>query len=181
MKELSLNILDIVENSIKAQAKNIELTIIEDDSKDVLQIEVKDNGVGMDNELLQKVFDPFVTSSNNKKVGLGLPLLKLEAESCGGGVFIESKVGVGTTVKVCFKKSHVDTPPLGDLPSTIVSIIATHPEINFKYTHVVNGKKFEISTEEIRRICEETICTPIVLSGIKNFLEEQIKALHGGA
>lgn len=180
MKELSLNILDIIENSLKAKAKNIELTIVEDDSKDLLLIEIKDDGVGMDETLLKEVFDPFMTTSKNKKVGLGLPLLKLEAELCDGGVFIESKKGLGTIVKVCFKKSHIDVPPLGDLPATIVSIIATHPEVNLKFEYVVDGRTFEISTEDLRKTCEESLCTPLVLSSIKTFLEEKIKELHGG-
>lgn len=180
MKELSLNILDIIENSLKAKAKNIELTIVEDDSKDLLLIEIKDDGVGMDEALLKEVFDPFMTTSKNKKVGLGIPLLKLEAELCDGGVFIESKMGLETIVKVYFKKSHIDVPPLGDLPATIVSIIATHPEVNLKFKHVVNNRTFEISTEDLRKTCEESLCTPLVLSSIKTFLEEKIKELHGG-
>lgn len=181
MKELSLNILDIIENSLKANAKNIELIILEDDNKDLLLIEVRDDGVGMDETLLKEVFDPFTTTSKNKKVGLGLPLLKLEAESCDGGISIESEKGKGTTVKICFRKSHIDTPPLGDIASTIVSVVATHPEINFRYRHEVNGKVFEISIEDLKKICNETICTPLVLNGIRDFLNEQIKSLHGGA
>ncbi|BAL81324.1 ATP-binding protein [Caldisericum exile] len=181
MEELSLNILDIIENSLKANAKNIEVNIIEDDNKDLLLIEIKDDGVGMDEDLLKRVFDPFTTTSANKKVGLGLPLLKLEAESCDGGIFIESEKGKGTTVKICFRKSHVDTPPLGDIASTIVSVLATHPEVNLHYRHEVNQKVFEISTEDLRKICSETICTPLVLNGIRGFLNEQIKDLHGGA
>ena len=181
MKELSLNILDIIENSLKADAKNIELNIVEDDYKDLISIEIKDDGCGMDENLIKEVFDPFTTTSTNKKVGLGLPLLKLEAESCDGGVYIESEKGKGTRVKICFRKSHIDTPPLGDLPSTIVTVLATHPEVNLKYRHEVNGNVFEISTEDLRNICNETICTPLVLNGIKEFINEKIKELHGGA
>lgn len=181
MKELSLNILDIIENSLKANAKNIELKIVEDDSKDLLYIEIKDDGVGMDENFLKEVFDPFTTTSTNKKVGLGLPLLKLEAESCDGGIWIESKKGKGTTVKICFRKSHVDTPPLGDIPSTLITVLATHPEVNLHYRHEVNGKVFEVSTDDLKKVCNDTICTPLVLNGIKEFISEQIKGLHGGA
>lgn len=180
MKELSLNILDIVENSFKAKAKRIELTIIEDDGEDLLSIEIKDDGSGMGEEILNSVFDPFTTSSNTKKVGLGLPFLKLESESSGGSVTVESKKGKGTTVRITFKKSHIDRPPLGDIPSTLVTIIATHPEVEFKYKHIVNGKVFEISTKELKDIFGETITSPIVLNGIKDFLDEEIRNLYGG-
>lgn len=180
MKELALNILDIVENSFKAHAKHIELTIVEDDSEDLLYIEVKDDGSGMEEEILNTVFDPFTTSSNTKKVGLGLPLLKLESESTGGSVAVESEEGKGTIVKITFKKSHIDRPPLGDIPSTLITIIATHPEVNFKYKHVVNGKVFEISNDELRSIFGETITAPIVLNGIRDFLDEAIRNLYGG-
>ncbi|MGB9694465.1 MAG: ATP-binding protein [Caldisericaceae bacterium] len=180
MKELSLNVLDIIENSINAKAKNIHIVVNEDDSVDLLEIIIKDDGVGMDDEFLKTVCDPFTTSSTNKKVGLGLPLLKQEAELTSGGLRIKSKKGIGTEVQVSFKKSCVDTPPLGDLVSTIICVFATHPEVNLYYKHTVNGKTFEISTDLIRKECGDNYCNPVILKGIKEFFQNSIESLYGG-
>jgi len=180
VKELSLNILDIIENSINAKAKNIHIIINEDDTLDLLELVVKDDGIGMDEDFLKDVFDPFTTTSTKKKVGLGLPLLKEEAELCGGGVKIKSEKGVGTEVHVTFKKSSIDTPPIGDLTSTIICVYATHPEIDLYYDHSVNGKTFEISTKLIREVCGNDYCNPVILKGIKEFFQNSIKTLYGG-
>jgi len=180
VKEISLNVLDILENSINAQAKNIKLTVIDDEDKDYLFLEIKDDGKGMSPELKEKVFDPFFTSSSNKKVGLGLPLLKYEAESCGGFVVIESQEGKGTVVKIKFKKSHVDRPPLGDLVSTILFIFTTHPEINFSYIHQYNDKVFEIKTQELREACGEDLCSPFIIKGIEELIRNNLNLLYGG-
>lgn len=180
MKELSLNILDILENSIKAEAKNIRLLIDDDDVKDMLYIEVSDDGVGMDDEMTSKVFDPFVTSSTNKKVGLGLPLLKYEAESCDGFVKVESKKNQGTKVSIMFKKSHIDRPPLGDIASSVVTVFLTHPEINFEYIHVHNGRQFSISSEELHEAAGDSFDSPLIIKGIHELITSSLNSLYGG-
>ncbi len=182
MKELSLNILDIVENSIKSGAKNINLEIEEDNEKDFLIITVKDDGKGMDNEFVRIIFDPFTTTSTNKKVGLGLPLLRESAENCGGGIEIQSEKGKGTIVVVKFKHSHIDRPPMGDLASTILTIIATNPEINFLYVHKVNEKVFKLSTKEIREIVGDmaALRDVTILKWLGDYVRENIKTLYGG-
>ena len=181
MKELSLNILDIIENSIKSGAKNVELTIEEDIKKDLLSITVKDDGKGMEKSFLKIIFDPFTTTSTNKKVGLGLPLLKEEAESCGGGIEIQSKTGKGTTVTVKFKRSHIDRPPMGDLPSTILSVIAANPDIRLFYKHTVDRKTFKLDTEKIKDIAGGNSLKDIkVLKWIESYIRENIKSLYGG-
>ena len=181
MKELSLNILDIIENSIKSGAKNVELTIEEDSKKDLLSIIVKDDGKGMDESFLKIIFDPFTTTSTNKNVGLGLPLLKEEAENCEGGIEIQSKTERGTTVIVKFKRSHIDRPPMGDLPSTILSAIAANPDVRFFYRHTVDRKTFELDTEEIKNIAGENSLRDVkVLKWIGSYIRENIKSLYGG-
>ncbi len=181
MKELSLNILDIVENSIKSGAKNVELTIEENSKEDLLSITVKDDGKGMDESFLKIIFDPFVTTSTNKKVGLGLPLLKEEAENCKGGMEIQSKPGKGTVVIVKFRRSHIDRPPMGDLASTIISVIATNPDIHFSYKHSVDGKTFKLDTNEIKEIAGESSLRDVkILKWIESYVRENIKSLYGG-
>ncbi len=182
MKELSLNILDIVENSIKSGAKNINLEIGEDNEKDLLIVTVKDDGKGMDDEFVKIIFDPFTTTSTNKKVGLGLPLLREEAENCGGGIEVHSEKGKGTTVVVKFKHSHIDRPPMGDLASTILTVIATNSAINLLYTHTVNGKVFKLSTKEIREIVGDVAALRdvTILKWLGDYVRENIKTLYGG-
>ena len=131
MEDLSLHILDIVENSIAAGAKNIRIKIIEEKKKDFLAVEIIDDGKGMDDKTLKKVLDPFYTTRNTRKVGLGLPLLAQSAEESGGNIKIESKPGKKTTVKTTFSYSHIDRKPLGDVSETLKVLIAGNPDINF--------------------------------------------------
>ncbi|MBU4486045.1 MAG: ATP-binding protein [Candidatus Delongbacteria bacterium] len=135
MEDLSLHILDVVENSIEAGASKIEIKIIEDKSRDLLEIEIKDNGRGMSEETLSKVLDPFYTTRTTRRVGMGLSLLVQAAKDSNGNFEINSSVGVGTEVKASFQYSHIDRKPIGDLKSTFIILITSYPEINFIYIH----------------------------------------------
>jgi len=150
VEDLSLHILDIVENSIRARASKINIKIIEDIKKDLLTIEIKDDGKGMDKEAMKKVMDPFFTTKSTRKVGLGLGLLKQSARESGGDVEIESKVGMGTRVRAVFNYSHIDRKPLGDMAATLVTLIAGNPEVDFIYEHISDELKYRIDTEEMR-------------------------------
>ena len=142
MKELSLNILDIVENSTKAKAELVEITISEDEH--TLVIEICDNGVGMSEETLRGVTDPFYTTRKTRKVGMGIPLLILAAEMTGGNVTIESKhysdypTDHGTVVTAIFYKNHIDCTPLGDVVSSMTTLIQGHPDIDFLFMLTLN-------------------------------------------
>ena len=146
MEDLSLHILDIVENSIKACAKKIEVKIIENKKKDLLTIEIIDDGEGMDEKTLKDVLDPFFTTSNTRKVGLGLPLLAQSAEESGGNIKIESKPGQGTKVKATFGYSHIDRRPLGDIHESLKVLITANPDINFIYEYQEDGISYHLDT-----------------------------------
>lgn len=181
MKELSLHILDIVQNSIRAKATLIEIDVCEDTIKDVLTIEIKDNGRGMDNETVGKVKDPFFTTRKTRKVGLGLPLFEQAAKSCGGKLEIFSKVGEGTTIRASFIRSHIDRAPLGDMASTVVLLVATNPEQDFIYRHRVDDREFVFDTRRIKKIIQDVpISNPMVIDWIKSFLEGNLKEINGG-
>jgi len=141
MEDLSLHILDIVENSITAGAKKIKIKIIEEEKKDLLAIEIIDDGKGMDEKTIKKVLDPFFTTGNTKKVGLGLPLLAQSAEESGGSIKIESKPGKKTTVKATFGYSHIDRKPLGDVGETLKVLFAGNPDIHFVFEYQKDGVK----------------------------------------
>ncbi|MDI3480906.1 MAG: hypothetical protein PWQ97_561 [Tepidanaerobacteraceae bacterium] len=181
MKELSLHVLDIVENSINAGATLVEINIDEDTKKDVMIIEIIDNGRGMDETTLQKVKDPFFTTRTTRKVGLGLPLFEQAAKSCGGELEIYSKVGEGTRIKASFVRSHIDRPPLGNMSDTMVLLVAANPGKDFIYRHRIDGGEFVLDTREIKKTLQDVpISNPMVLDWIKAFVEENLKQISGG-
>lgn len=173
MEDLSLHILDIAENSIEAQAKKIEIRILENDEKDLLSLEIIDNGRGMDREVIKKVLDPFYTTKKTRRFGLGLSLLAEAAKAANGQFKIDSKPGQGTRIKATFQSSHIDTKPIGDMAGTMITLIMGHPEIDFRYTHEVNNLEYSLDTEEIKsRLNGVSITSPEVLKYIRNNINE---------
>jgi anti-sigma regulatory factor (Ser/Thr protein kinase) len=146
VRDISLHILDIAENSINAGAKNISIKIIEEKKKNLLKVEISDDGKGMDKRFIKKVSSPFVTTRTTRKVGLGLPLLKAAAEMTNGKLVINSSPGKGTRITAVFQLDHVDRKPIGSMAQTILALAANNPEINIKYTRKQNGKKFIFDT-----------------------------------
>jgi len=151
MEDLSLHILDIAENSINGAAKTIEIIINEDRDKDLLTIEIKDDGKGMDQKTLKKALDPFFTTRKTRKVGLGLSLLAQAAEQSGGKMELNSIPSVGTTVRATFRMSHPDCKPMGDISETMRMLVAGHPEINFVYEHHKDNSEYRFDTRETCR------------------------------
>ena len=176
MQELSLHILDIVENSFRAKARFVQIKVEEIDKEDKLIIEIKDDGEGMDKKMLKRASDPFVTTKSAKKVGLGLSLLRQSALSCNGEFKIHSVEGKGTCIRVGFKYSHIDRPPMGDLKTTILGLIVAHPDKNFLFCYKKNGREFVLDTGEIKKILgpEVQINHPEVISYLKKELEKAI-------
>ncbi|NOQ25094.1 MAG: ATP-binding protein [Bacteroidales bacterium] len=171
MNNISMHILDIVQNSIRGEARNIGILIKENIEKNILIIGIKDNGIGMDSGLLEFVTDPFTTTRNTRKVGMGLPLLKHSAEQSNGYVKVVSEIGIGTQVHATFQYDHIDRPPLGDISGTIILLVAANPTIDFKYIHHINNKKYELDTQEIKlALGDIKISDP----KIRRFLKEMI-------
>ena len=173
MKELSLHILDVAQNSISAGATRLELTLTED-AGGWLTVVIADNGRGMTPEFLSSVTDPFTTTRTTRKVGLGLPLLRMAAEQTGGSLAIESEVGVGTTVTARFCSGHIDCPPLGDMAGTVALLVQGAPEVNTVYTHATPRGAFTFDTREIRAVLGEDIslAEPEVAMWMRSYLEE---------
>lgn len=178
MKEISLNILDIAENSVKAGASLTEITVTENDEQ--LTLTVRDNGCGMTAETLKAVTNPFYTTRTTRKVGMGLPLLKMEAEQTEGTFEITSKSESeypedhGTEVTAVFNKKHIDYTPLGDVVSSIVTLIQGHPDTDFLFTHTYGNKNVTLDTRELRVVLEDVPLNSYeVLDFINNFLREE--------
>ena len=149
MEDLSLHILDIAENSVRAGANLIKITIDEDINKDILTIEIEDNGEGMDEETLEKVTDPFFTSKTVRKVGLGVSLLKEAARMAGGDLEITSSPGEGTNLRATFQHSHIDRKPIGDMTATMITLIFGNRDTRFIYSHKRNGRSFHADSERL--------------------------------
>lgn len=183
MQEISLNILDIAQNSIRAQATLIEIVIEEDPSADLFAFVIKDNGCGMDEELLKKVSDPFVTTRTTRKVGMGISLLKSAAQQTGGDIHIDSALGNGTSIRADFSYSHIDRQPLGDIAAVIVSLISMNPDIDFLYTHRYTEKEFVLDTRELRQILgDEVGLNEIsVAQWIGEYINNNLAEIYGGA
>ena len=151
MLELSLHILDIVENSTRAGAKRVFIDIVEDKRRDLLSMEIRDNGSGMSKDVLKKAMDPFFTTKTVRNVGLGLPMLAQAAERTGGRLIMESKGGEGTRVVAEFKLSHIDRQPLGNIASTLVTLVAGNTDVDFIYRHRHDGREYIFDTRDIKK------------------------------
>lgn len=152
MNDLSLHILDIATNSLRAAAT--ELFIHWQEVSGWLTIRITDNGCGMDADELQRATDPFYTTRTTRKIGMGLPLLRQNAEQTGGSFAIRSTKGAGTELEVCFNPAHIDMPPVGDLALTITSIITGNEAVNIQFRFSQPGGAFEISTADLLDILE---------------------------
>ncbi len=173
MRELSLNVLDIVQNSISANATVIEIQLFEHIEKDILEINIFDNGKGMTEEQVKSVIDPFFTTRTTRKVGLGIPLFKMAAEMSGGRLDIKSEVGKGTKVYTSYGYGNVDRMPVGDINGTVSMLIRMNPDIDFVYTHSINDKSYVLDTRELREQLEDVpLDTPDVIEWIEEYLKE---------
>ncbi|HBN09088.1 MAG TPA: ATP-binding protein [Cyanobacteria bacterium UBA8530] len=174
MKELSLHVLDIVENSVRAGARNVLIEITE--QQDRLVILVRDDGCGMDETTLAHLFDPFFSSRRERRVGLGLSLFREAARRCGGDVVVCSSPGAGTTVKATFRRSHIDLPPLGDLAGTLVTLMVLYPEADFFLNYRAGDDEFLFSTAEMRAVLEDVpISHPLAIDLVRESFASWLK------
>ena len=174
MKELSLHLLDVAQNSVTAGARSIDLTLEEDEHRTCRMI-IADDGCGMSPEFLAQVTDPFMTTRTTRKVGLGLPLLRMTAEQTGGDLYIESREGVGTTVTARFEASHIDCPPMGDLSGTVALLIQGAPHVEWTWRRSTPRGSYVLDTRQLREILgpDVPLSEPSVTLWIREYLQEQ--------
>lgn len=179
MRELALHILDIVQNSLAAGARSISVDVDEQPASDLLTITIADDGRGMDPEMVSRVLDPFTTSRQTRKVGLGLPLFAAAARRCDGDLRIESEPGRGTRVTARFRLSHIDRAPLGDIPGTIATLTSLNPDRDFFYSHRRGASDFSFSTAAVRtRLGEVPLSHPDVFGFIRQYLQDGLTELE---
>jgi len=176
LRELALHILDIAENSISANADEIKIIVEEDLDKDILRILIQDNGKGMDAETLAKITDPFITSRKTRSVGLGIPFFKAAAEACEGSFTIHSVPGKGTTVEAVFKHSHIDRMPLGNIESTLLTLLMGTPEIHWIFEYRNNESCFIFDDQPIKETLDGIpLSEPAVMRYIREMIETGIQ------
>ncbi len=179
MKTLSDHILDIIQNSVKAEATLIEIMVDFNKNKDLCTLKITDNGCGMNKETLSKATDPFFTSRNTRKVGLGLPLLKQNAEMSNGSFIISSEPGEGTSVEADFQLSNIDRPELGDVWNTIYLSLLGNENIELKYIHSTEKGRFELSSNEIRENLEGvSLQQKEIREAITDYIKNSIKEIQ---
>jgi len=179
LRELALHILDIAENSIAAGASQIEICIRKDSRDDELIISVKDNGKGMDDELIAKVMDPFTTSRTTRKVGLGIPLLKQASDASNGEMTIESQLGKGTLLTAKFQESHIDRMPIGNLADTFLTLLLGTPEVNWVLDYQVNDEVFHFDDTEVKEVLDGMSLTDYrVIEYLTNTIQNGINEIN---
>ena len=177
MPEIALNVLDIAQNSVRAEASLIQISVDVDEAADTLTITIEDNGCCMTPEQTARVKD-----RTTRKIGLGVPFFKMAAESTGGSFSIQSEPGVGTKVTAVFGLSHIDRKPLGDMNGTIYTLITFNTQIDFLYTYTFNQRSFTLDTREFKNILEGVpLNNPEVSEYIRQFLNENSHEVDGGA
>ncbi len=178
MKEISMHIMDIIENSVKAEARDIKVEIIESETENIFSLYVEDNGCGMSLDMLEKVRDPFTTSRTTRKVGLGIPMLEQTCIQCNGGLYLESTPGKGTVLKAHMEYNNIDRPPMGDIINSLYLLLIMHPETDFLYIHRFNENEFILDTKEIKEIIDPMpLNDPEIGEWLKSFIEEGIESL----
>lgn len=173
-----MHIMDIIQNSVRAEASLVELEITESQKLDLFSISIKDNGIGMSKQMLEKVTDPFFTTRTTRKVGLGLSLLKQNAEQTGGKVEINSKEGEGTSLKAIFSHSHLDRPSLGDIAGIMVLLVGANPKMDFLYKHITDKGKYVFDTKEVKEVLEGvSVSDPEIMQYLKEMIKENLNTI----
>lgn len=178
MEDLSLHIMDIVENSVRAEAVEISVSLEVSTREDTLSLIIRDNGKGMDEEALRRCRDPFFTTKECKKTGMGISMVQQSAAEAGGTFSIFSQKNEGTKIMATFQYSHLDRKPVGDMAKTFYVLIAAFPLVDFDFVCKKDGMDFEIKTGEIKKeLGDIPISAPDVLKTLRTHIYEGIRAL----
>lgn len=178
LRELSLHLMDIVQNSIVAGATLIEIEYSQNSARQELVLAVRDNGKGMDSEQLEKVQSPFFSTRTTRKIGLGIPLFKMAAEATGGSFSIDSTPGVGTLVRAVFLSGHIDMVPPGDINETVRLLVTGNPDLDFTFLRKLDDREFVLDTREMRQILGDIpFSSPDIILWLGDYLKEQEAAL----
>ena len=174
-----MHVYDLMENSTAADARDVRLTIEDSLKRNDFHFTIEDNGRGMSKEFLARVTDPYTTSRTTRKVGLGLPLIKMNSERCGGGMKLESEVGVGTRLEFWFEHDNWDRPPMGDLAGTLVMLLSAHEDVHFVVTYITDEGQFVLDTDELKEALGGMSMNDIhIINYLKEMIGENLAEIH---
>lgn len=176
MVDMAMHMMDIVQNSIRAEAKKICISFNEDSIGNRLIFRVEDDGIGMSGEAVKKLADPFYSTRTTRRVGLGVPFLKMTCEQAGGSLEVLSEEGKGTTVEAVYRTDNPDCLPLGDIAGYLALLLKANPGIHFRFAYRVHGKLFEIDSNEMK-LQGIDLQYPQMLPAVKEFINENLKEL----
>ncbi|NCC46270.1 MAG: ATP-binding protein [Bacteroidia bacterium] len=180
MNDLSLHIIDIIQNSLCAGASLLKITINEDTAAKVLAIEIEDNGKGMDASQLARLDDPFFTSRTTRRVGMGIPLFRQSAQQSGGDLVVSSRLGTGTKVTASFRTDNIDMPPLGDIANSLILMVSANPDKDFYFRYVYDGSEYIFDTMEVKDVLEGLpLNDPSVIRMLTGMVRSNIEDLKG--
>ncbi len=178
MAELCLHIIDVVQNSTAADAENVKIQLKDSQKEDLILIAVTDDGCGMDQQTLENVQNPFYTTKSGKKVGLGIPLLKAGSFDCDGSFHMQSTPGQGTNVSSTFKRSHIDTPPVGDVNDTIFTLIVGTDQCNIEFDYTTDKGAFCISIAEVKdQVGDVPLTHPEIIGFLREYISTNVQQL----
>lgn len=181
MKEIALHILDVSENGIRAGAGFLDILVDEDHRTNRLLVEIKDDGRGIPPDMLPRVTDPFVSSRKTRRVGLGLSLFEAAAKRCAGTLLISPGKPRGTVVTATFQYDHIDRAPIGDMATTVMTLVMSSPALDLRYTHRVNGAAFTFDTTEVRKeLAGVDIASPAVFGQLAGLIKKKLGQLGAG-
>ena len=154
MKSLDLHIIDITHNSIRAGATEITIEMEDSAARDLLSIKIIDNGCGMPEEMIDAINDRFYSCRKERKIGMGIALLKYHSQLCDGKFYLKSKGGVGTEIYASYRRSHIDLQPRGDLSGCFANFICQYQDINFIIRYIMDEETFELSSADVKEVFE---------------------------
>lgn len=176
MEDLAMHMLEIIMNSVSAGSKHIDIEIIDSVSQNIVSMKITDDGKGMNKALLSRVADPFTTTRDTRKVGMGVSFMKGMTEQCGGSFEIKSKPGEGTTVKATARRDHIDRPPMGNLGEMMMNSIQAGENISFTMEYITDEKVFRFTTDEIKEQLDGvSMLEPEILIWIRDYINQEAK------
>lgn len=177
MVDMAMHMMDIAQNSIRGDAKNIHISFFEDCDSNILLFSIVDDGKGMSDEELSRLDDPFFTTRTTRKVGLGIPLLKMTCEQGGGSLSVQSKEGFGTTVEATYRTDNPDCLPLGDIAGYLTMLLVANPHVRIRFSYKINSEEFMLDNAELSEQGIELL-QPGVAGLIKTFIKENLEELY---
>ncbi len=181
MEDLAMQMLEIIMNTVHADSREIEIRIVDSEAENLISMTVSDDGKGMNKALLQRVTDPFVTTRETRRIGMGIPFMKGLTEQCGGRFSMRSRPGEGTMLTATVQRDHIDTPPMGDLGEMMMNSIQADENIDYKFNYRTDKGEFAFDTREAREMLDGvSLLEPSILLWLRDYIRQGVEQARTG-